>query len=143
VALGKYREHAWQDWVNSWKFWIPGHVVSFGFMPPHMRFPWMATVSFGYCCMLSYSRGQLMDDEAAVAHVSPAAAAFPSRRDLNEQTFEHDVANTLRRRGRSGVSEDRQGGGGGGGGGGAIAPPPALLWRSPLIRERSREPPPP
>jgi hypothetical protein len=50
VALGKYREHALQDWVNSWKFWIPGHIVSFGFCPPHLRFPWMATVSFGYCC---------------------------------------------------------------------------------------------
>jgi hypothetical protein len=86
--------------------------------------------------MLSYSRGQL-DDESA-AHVSPAAAAFPSRRSLREQTFEHDVPHSLRRRacgeGEEGEGSDRGG------------PPCDELRRPSLIhapRAREVHPPPP
>ena len=34
---------------------------SFGFVPVHLRMPYVASVSFGYVCMLSFTRGDMSD----------------------------------------------------------------------------------
>jgi protein Mpv17 len=58
AALGKYYQNCLFDWRNSWCIWLPGHAVTYGVMPPHLRMPWIATVSFGYISLLSLTRGE-------------------------------------------------------------------------------------
>ena len=36
---------------------FPGHAVTYGVMPLHMRMPWIASLSFGYLSVLSFTRG--------------------------------------------------------------------------------------
>ena len=57
TALSKYRENFLRDWRNSWLIWFPGYGVAFAFVPTHLRMPWIAAVSFGYVCILSFTRG--------------------------------------------------------------------------------------
>jgi protein Mpv17 len=56
-ALAKYRMRCLEDWRNTWAVWFPGHAITYGLMPLHLRMPWVATLSFGYLCILSYTRG--------------------------------------------------------------------------------------
>lgn len=60
----KYSYNYWNDWLNSWTVWLPAHTVTYGLVPPHLRVPWIASVSFGYVCLLSSTRGGY-EDEAA------------------------------------------------------------------------------
>ena len=81
-GLYKYSQNYWKDWTNSWMIWcalrkpalpcapphpwsaaekifvrrLPGYTGAF-VMPPHLRMPWIASVSFGYVCLLSFTRG--------------------------------------------------------------------------------------
>ena len=57
TALGKYREGCFADWRNTWLVWIPGHAITYGICPVHLRMPWIACVSFGYLMILSLTRG--------------------------------------------------------------------------------------
>ena len=47
------------DIRNSWMVWIPGHIVTYGVMPPAFRLPWMSCLSFGYVGLLSVTRGSM------------------------------------------------------------------------------------
>ena len=57
TALGKYWDHCFADWRNTWGVWFPGHAVTYGLMPLHLRMPWVAALSFGYLSILSFTRG--------------------------------------------------------------------------------------
>lgn len=57
AALQKYKENCVTDWFNSWAIWVPAHSVTYTIVPPHLRMPWIAAVSFGYVCILSFTRG--------------------------------------------------------------------------------------
>ena len=57
TALRLYKERCFEDWRNSWVIWIPGHMITYGVMPMHLRMPWVASLSFSYMCILSYTRG--------------------------------------------------------------------------------------
>jgi len=59
AALRKYRANIFEDWRNTWSIWIPGHVVTYGLCPLHLRMPWVAALSFAYLSILSATRGQL------------------------------------------------------------------------------------
>ena len=39
--------------------WIPGHIVTYGVMPPAFRLPWTSFLSFGYVGLLSVTRGTM------------------------------------------------------------------------------------
>mmetsp|Transcript_48845 Transcript_48845/g.110851 ORF Transcript_48845/g.110851 Transcript_48845/m.110851 type:complete len:213 (-) Transcript_48845:128-766(-) len=56
-ALGTYYQNFAVDWTNSWSVWFPGHAVTYGLMPTHLRMPWVAFSSFGYVGLLSWTRG--------------------------------------------------------------------------------------
>ena len=58
AALRNYRANCLMDWRNSWMVWVPGHVVTYTCVPPHLRMPWIAAASFGYVCALSATRGK-------------------------------------------------------------------------------------
>jgi len=57
VALGNYRDGFREDLRNTWAVWFPGHMVTFGVVPPHLRMPWVAALSFSYMVVLSMTRG--------------------------------------------------------------------------------------
>lgn len=57
TALGNYYQNCFKDWRNTWTFWLPGHAITYGIMPMHLRMPWVAGVSFGYVALLSFTRG--------------------------------------------------------------------------------------
>ena len=71
-ALGNYAKNWKQDLRNTWMVWFPGHAVSFGLMPPHLRMPWVAGLSFAYLTVLSFTRGETTE--------SCAAARLPAAR---------------------------------------------------------------
>lgn len=58
-ALGKYSSNMRDDILTSWAIWVPGHTITYGFMPIHLRMPWIAAVSFVYVSVLSFMRGEL------------------------------------------------------------------------------------
>ena len=43
-------------------FCLPSVPFSFAFVPVHLRMPYIATLSFGYVCLLSFTRGKLSTD---------------------------------------------------------------------------------
>jgi hypothetical protein len=58
--------------------WIPGHVVTYGMMPPAFRLPWMSILSFGYVGVLSVTRGSMTEAQLVVparAHTTPTSVA--------------------------------------------------------------------
>ena len=57
TAMGKYSENYLDDWRNTWCIWIPGHMVTYGLVPMHLRMPWVAALSFAYLSILSFTRG--------------------------------------------------------------------------------------
>ncbi|GAB5366336.1 hypothetical protein AAMO2058_001135300 [Amorphochlora amoebiformis] len=57
AGLTKYRKNLSEDWAAALKIWIPADLINFGLMPMHMRLPFMAFVSFGWTCLLSFMRG--------------------------------------------------------------------------------------
>lgn len=56
-GLTKYSYNYWNDWLNSWTVWGPGYTVAYTVVPPHLRMPFIASVSFSYVCLLSSTRG--------------------------------------------------------------------------------------
>ena len=56
-ALSNYYDNCFIDWRNTWATWLPGHAVTYGVLPMHLRMPWVAGVSFGYLALLSFTRG--------------------------------------------------------------------------------------
>ena len=40
-------------------------------VPPHLRMPWIAVVSFGYVCLLSFTRGTFEDDPSPSGYADP------------------------------------------------------------------------
>lgn len=57
AAFSKYSDNCLADWRNTWATWIPGHCMTYGVLPMHLRMPWVAAMSFGYLSLLSFTRG--------------------------------------------------------------------------------------
>ena len=58
TSMAKYRDNCRTDLINSWMIWVPAHCVTYTVVPVHLRMPWIAVVSFGYVCVLSFTRGE-------------------------------------------------------------------------------------
>lgn len=58
TSMAKYRDNCKTDLINSWLIWVPAHCVTYAVVPVHLRMPWIAVVSFGYVCVLSFTRGE-------------------------------------------------------------------------------------
>lgn len=56
-ALGHWRTNFYDDMKTSWMIWWPCNMINFGFMPMHMRVPFMAVCSFVFCVCISVARG--------------------------------------------------------------------------------------
>ena len=69
-ALAFYYRNCTSDWFNTWVIWLPGHAVTF-YLPPHLRMPWIASVSFVYLSVLSFTRGELLDANPELLDANP------------------------------------------------------------------------
>ena len=76
AALSKYYANCLLDWRNSWGVWLPGHAVTFGLLPPHLRMPWISAASFGYVSLLSFTRGDCTTTEPPP---TPLVSSLPLR----------------------------------------------------------------
>lgn len=56
-AMANYYRNCFDDWRNTWATWLPGHTITYGVLPMHLRMPWVAAVSFFYLSLLSFTRG--------------------------------------------------------------------------------------
>ena len=56
-AIPTYRKNFLNYLYATWAVWFPGHAITYGLMLVHMKMPWIALVSFGYLCILSFMRG--------------------------------------------------------------------------------------
>jgi protein Mpv17 len=74
AAFSKYRANCFEDWANTWSVWLPGHAVTYGLCPLHLRMPWVAGVGFGYLSLLSITRGAYESEIEAQARSQAAAA---------------------------------------------------------------------
>lgn len=57
AALRNYQNNCLSDVRNSVCIWLPGHCITYGLLPTHLRMPWIAALSFGYVSLLSLTRG--------------------------------------------------------------------------------------
>eukprot|EP01084_Bolivina_argentea_P279038 476980_1 len=57
-VVNRYKNNIWSDMKALWKVWIPASSIAFGIMPLHLRLPFMASVSFFWCCILSFMHGK-------------------------------------------------------------------------------------
>ena len=74
TALRNYYGNCFNDWRNTWSFWLPGHCITYGLCPIHLRMPWVALSSFGYVALLSFTRG----GATVKAEVQQRAAVDPA-----------------------------------------------------------------
>ena len=63
-ALSKYVPNALDDVKALWKIFIPTSIMQFTFMPMHLRVPFVATVGFVWCAILSSMRGGEIEERA-------------------------------------------------------------------------------
>ena len=75
TALNNYYGNCFNDWRNTWSFWLPGHIVTYGVCPLHLRMPWVACSSFGYVALLSITRGGAPATKTQQAAVAVAGEA--------------------------------------------------------------------
>jgi len=76
-------ELVWYKWTTnfvadvktSWMIWIPCNTVNFGMMPMHFRVPFMAVCSFGFCLVLSITRGGAAPELTSEAKAASKAIA--------------------------------------------------------------------
>jgi hypothetical protein len=73
-GLAQYREEFWQVFQEYCLFWVPAHVVTFGFMPPQFRIAWVASVSVAYLSRLSFVSHQTELEEARQRNANEEAA---------------------------------------------------------------------
>lgn len=59
----RYIENIKNDCLALWSVWIPAQTITFGIMPLHLRLPWIAAVSFGWCGVLSFMHGNYEKEE--------------------------------------------------------------------------------
>lgn len=52
-----WKENVVSDVAANTTIWVPGHAVTFS-LAPHLRMPWVAGLSFAWCVLLSYRRGE-------------------------------------------------------------------------------------
>lgn len=64
TALANYGDNWKVDVRNNCAFWLPGHAVTYGLCPLHLRMPWVAAMSVGYVGLLSFTRGRHVQREA-------------------------------------------------------------------------------
>jgi hypothetical protein len=81
MGLVDYRCNCLQDWMNSWAMWVPGHCVTAN-LPPHLRVPWVAALSFGYCCILSATRGEITEGAPSSSPSVPQVQVFVANRSV-------------------------------------------------------------
>mmetsp|Transcript_8801 Transcript_8801/g.16779 ORF Transcript_8801/g.16779 Transcript_8801/m.16779 type:complete len:324 (+) Transcript_8801:71-1042(+) len=73
-AMEKYIPNAVDDWKNLWKIFVPVSVLQNAFCPVYLRVPFVATVGFFYCIILSSTRG---DEVNKVANISQVPHTLP------------------------------------------------------------------
>lgn len=66
TGLANYRQNILNDWKNSWAIWVPAHSITYTVCPKHLRFPWIACVSFVYVAILSFTRGCMNQEGVAL-----------------------------------------------------------------------------
>ena len=57
-----YKTNIVSDMKAMWTVWIPTQCITFGLMPLHLRLPFIASVSFFWCCLLSFMHGKYDKD---------------------------------------------------------------------------------
>ena len=57
-VVDTYKNNIVSDMKALWSVWIPAQCITFGIMPLHLRLPFIASVSFFWCCVLSFMHGE-------------------------------------------------------------------------------------
>lgn len=57
LTFYKWKTNFFDDLKTSCVIWIPANLINFGLMPMHFRISFMAVISFGFCVVLSVTRG--------------------------------------------------------------------------------------
>ena len=79
-VIDTYKSNIWSDMKKLWSMWIPGQMITFGLMPLHLRLPFIALLSFFWCCLLSFWHGKY---EKNVDHeIDDIEVTSPSKQTL-------------------------------------------------------------
>eukprot|EP01083_Nonionella_stella_P130836 397179_1 len=57
-VISTYQNNIVTDMKAVWTVWIPAQMITFGVMPLHLRLVWNASISFFWCCILSFMHGE-------------------------------------------------------------------------------------
>ena len=77
-AMSKYVPNAADDLKALWSIFLPTSIVQFSVMPMHLRVPFVATVGFFWCGILSMMRGGEAVALPAPPVVATKASTVPS-----------------------------------------------------------------
>ena len=76
-AWAKYRKNMYEDWAAMWSLWVPGDFIIYA-IPVWMRLPANHMLSLVWTMILSYFRGDAIEDDAtASAAVAEASEGTP------------------------------------------------------------------
>eukprot|EP00405_Crypthecodinium_cohnii_P040067 CAMPEP_0206553902 /NCGR_PEP_ID=MMETSP0325_2-20121206/16882_1 /ASSEMBLY_ACC=CAM_ASM_000347 /TAXON_ID=2866 /ORGANISM="Crypthecodinium cohnii, Strain Seligo" /LENGTH=210 /DNA_ID=CAMNT_0054053915 /DNA_START=325 /DNA_END=954 /DNA_ORIENTATION=+ len=57
LGWAKYKKNFFEDVTTLWSIWVPAQIFNMAFCPIWARIPFVALVSSGYTCIISYMRG--------------------------------------------------------------------------------------
>uniref|UniRef100_A0A7S0TFC6 Protein Mpv17 n=1 Tax=Elphidium margaritaceum TaxID=933848 RepID=A0A7S0TFC6_9EUKA len=71
-----YKHNIRSDLKAYWSVWLPAHCITFGVLPKHLRLPWIASLSFFWCCYLSTTHGSYNHDKEMEGVLPTTATAI-------------------------------------------------------------------
>lgn len=63
AGLNQYKEEFWESNLSAAMVWVPAHLLTFSVVPPHLRIPFTASVSFGWLVMMSSIAGRKREND--------------------------------------------------------------------------------
>ncbi|CAK1544967.1 unnamed protein product [Leptosia nina] len=65
-VLEELKQKYWKTFVANQAFWIPGQIINFALVPPHLRVVYVASASFLWINILCFIKRQKVDNEEKV-----------------------------------------------------------------------------
>jgi hypothetical protein len=88
-------ENMWDDFKSTMSVWFPSTLIAFGYVPPYLRTPYMAMISFLWVVILSATRGAEHPEEEFEIEVDAAFMHRHYNNDLEHYHGLHDDQNSL------------------------------------------------
>eukprot|EP00484_Ammonia_sp_Unknown_P018311 CAMPEP_0197035672 /NCGR_PEP_ID=MMETSP1384-20130603/13404_1 /TAXON_ID=29189 /ORGANISM="Ammonia sp." /LENGTH=208 /DNA_ID=CAMNT_0042465763 /DNA_START=159 /DNA_END=785 /DNA_ORIENTATION=+ len=87
-----YRNNIMDDLKKFWSIWIAAQMFSFGVLPIHLRLPFIGSLSFFWCCILSYLHGSYDHEQEVEVAVAAEWELLKQQTESGQLECERDEA---------------------------------------------------